>query len=87
MKIKNGFMLRKVGNQDVVVAVGEASRSFNGIIRLNESGSYLWQKLQSDITQEQLVADMLNDYDIDEATATADVSGFIAKLREADILE
>ena len=38
MKIKNGFMLRKVGAQNVVVAVGEASRSFNGIIRLNDSG-------------------------------------------------
>ncbi len=87
MKIKNGFMLRKVGNQDVVVAVGEASRSFNGIIRLNESGSYLWQKLLVDITKEQLVADMLNDYDIDEATAMADVSSFVVKLREADILE
>ena len=38
MKIKNGFMLRKVGSQNVVVAVGTASKDFNGIIRLNDSG-------------------------------------------------
>lgn len=41
MKIRKGFILRKVGEQNVVVAVGEASRSFNGIIRLNDSGRYL----------------------------------------------
>lgn len=43
MKIKDGFMLRKVGGQYVVVAFGEASRSFNGIIRLNETGKFLWE--------------------------------------------
>ena len=41
MKIKDGFMLRKVGGQNVVVAVGKASRDFNGIIRLNDTGKFL----------------------------------------------
>ena len=87
MKIKNGFMLRKVGEQNVVVAIGEASRSFNGIIRLNDSGKYLWEKLSQDTTEEQLLSDMLNDYDIDEATAKADIDRFIGSLKKADILE
>lgn len=87
MRIKKDFMLRKVGEQNVVVAVGEASRSFNGIIRLNDSGKYLWEKLSQDITEEQLVADMLNDYDIDEATAKADIGRFVSELTKAGILE
>lgn len=87
MKIKDGFMLRKVGAQNVVVAVGEASRSFNGIIRLNDSGRYLWEKLQSDITEEQLLSDMLTDYSIDDATARADIGNFVSALRKADLLE
>lgn len=87
MKIKEGFMLRKVGEQNVVVAVGEASRSFNGIIRLNDSGRYLWEKLSQDVTEEQLISDMLTDYEIDEATAKADISRFIDSLKKADILE
>ena len=87
MKIKKGFMLRRIGEQNVVVAVGEASRSFNGIIRLNDSGRYLWEKLQSDISEQELLQAMLNDFDIDESTASTDISAFIAKLKEAKLLE
>ncbi len=87
MKIKKGFILRKVGEQNVVVAVGSASRSFNGIIRLNDSGRYLWEKLQGGITEQELLQAMLNDFDIDEGTASADISAFIAKLEGAGLLE
>ena len=52
MKIRNGFMLRKVGGQNVVVAVGAASRDFNGIIKLNETGAFLWELLKSERTPE-----------------------------------
>ena len=47
MKIKQGFMLREVAGNYVVVAVGEASKKFNGVINLNESGAFIWKKSQS----------------------------------------
>lgn len=87
MKIKNGFLLRQVGEQNIVVAVGEESRNFNGIIRLNDTGRFLWENLQNDIPEKELVRIMLLEYDIDGATAEADVRGFIETLREADLLE
>ncbi len=87
MKIKNGFLLRQVGEQNVVVAVGEESRNFNGIIRLNETGRFLWENLQQDIPEKELVRIMLLEYDIDGATAEADVHNFIETLKEADLLE
>ncbi len=87
MKIRNGFLLRQVGDQNVVVPIGEESRDFNGIIRLNETGSYLWENLQSETTEKALVAAMLLEYDIDEATAAADVAGFIETLKEAGLLD
>ena len=40
MKVKNGFILRKVGKQYVVAATGEASRNFTGMIRLNEEAAF-----------------------------------------------
>lgn len=87
MKIKNGFLLRQVGEQNIVVAVGEESRNFNGIIRLNDTGRFLWENLQKDITEKELVRIMLLEYDIDGATAEADVADFIETLKEADLLE
>lgn len=86
MKIKNGFILRKVGGQNVVVAVGKASLEFNGIIRLNDTGKFLWEQMKGDITEEQLLNAMLNAYDIDRETAEKDISAFIDKLKGADLL-
>lgn len=86
MKIKSGFMLRKVGGRNVVVAVGAASREFNGIIKLNETGAFLWELLRTERTPEELTAALLEEYDIGEETAAADVGAFLKKLEEAELL-
>lgn len=86
MKIKNGFLLKKVGGQNVVVALGEASRSFNGIIRLNDTGVFLWQKLQQETSEEQLLAALTAEYAIGEEQAKSDIAEFIAALRKAALL-
>ena len=59
MKIKNGFILRDVGNKTFVVAVGELSKTFNGMITLNETGKYIWQLLDNEITEEEIVAKII----------------------------
>ncbi len=79
-------MLRQVGEQTIVVAVGSASRDFNGIIRLNDVGKFMWEALCEDCEENDLIIKILNTYDIDEATAKADVSEFIDKLKGADLL-
>lgn len=86
MKIKDGFMLRKVGGQNIVVALGEASRSFNGIIRLNDTGVFLWQKLQQETSEEQLLAALTAEYSVDPAQAKADIAEFLSTLKKAALL-
>lgn len=86
MKIKDGFMLRKVGSETVVVATGAASVGFNGIIRLNDTGEFLWGLLEQDTTEEAMAAAMLEEYDIDETTAKKDIAAFVGRLKEADLL-
>lgn len=86
MKIKDGFLLRKVGNETVVVATGAASIGFNGIIRLNDTGEFLWNLLQQDMSEDSLAAAMIEEYDIDEATARQDITAFVNRLKEADLL-
>ena len=87
MKIKDGFVLRQVGGSYVVVAVGLQTLDFKGMIRLNETGAFLWQKLAAgDCDEDGLVTAMTTEYDVDQATAQADVSAFIQSLKEADLL-
>ena len=87
MKIKEGFILRKVGVQFVVAATGKASEHFNGMMRLNESGAFAFRLMQQGITEEELTIRLMEEYEVSEQTARKDVAAFTAALREADALE
>ena len=87
MKIKDGFIVNKVGSQYVVVPVGEASMERHCMIRLNGTGTFLWEQLGANTTEDALVEALLAEYAVDEDTARADVATFLEKLRDADLLE
>lgn len=86
MKLKNGFLLREVAGQKVVLPT-EGALDLNMMITLNDTGAFLWEKLQSETTEEALVAALLEEYDVDEATAQKSVAAFVKKLSENDFLE
>ncbi len=87
MKLKAGFVLRQVAGSYVVVAVGLQTLDFKGMIRLNETGAFLWKQLaENECTEESLVTAMTNEYDVDDNTAASDVGAFVKSLREADLL-
>ncbi len=86
MKIKDGYMLREVAGNSVVVAVGKATLDFNGLITLNGSGTFLWKRLAEETSPEALLTALLGEYDIDEATAQKDIAEFIGKLKGADLI-
>ena len=87
MKIKKGFLLREVDGTAIVVAVGAAAREFNGMITLNSVGAFLWREIDKGATESDLVAALLNEYEVEEAVAAKDVSAFVYKMREAGILD
>lgn len=79
MRIKEGYILKKLGIGYVVVTVGEASKDFNGLIRLNPSGAFLWQSiLDGADTRQKLIDAMVNHYEaLDEVTACKDLDEFL----------
>jgi hypothetical protein len=86
MKIKDGYIKREVAGINMVVPVGEALVDFNGMITLNSSASFMWEQLQEEISEDELVKRVLEEYDIDEKTARADTEEFIEKLRQSNII-
>lgn len=87
MKIKQGFVLRKVAGQYVALAAGAELVDFNAMVSTNETGAFLWELLKSGAEMEELIEKMTAEYDVDEDTASADISEFTEKLNEAGILE
>ena len=85
MKIKDGFLLRQVAGQTGVLPTG-GDLDLNMMITLNDTGAFLWEKLQNDCTEADLVAALLADYDVDESTARECVESFVKKLSDHDFL-
>ena len=86
MKIKEGFVLREVAGNHVVIAVGKATQTFNGMIQLNQTGALLFSLLEKGCEQKDLVEAMIKEYEIDVQTAEQDVSEFVDSLKEANLL-
>ncbi len=87
MKVKSDFVLRKISDSYVVVPVGDSVVDFSGLINLNESGAILFKLLQKGAEETDLVDALLNEYNVDREVAEADVKKFVAKVKDADILE
>ena len=86
MKIKEGFILREVAGSYIVVAVGDAVKNFNGIIKLNQTSAFLWEKLVKGATKEQLVEALLGEYDVEKDVAEKGVKSFINTLIKANLI-
>lgn len=86
MRIKNGFVLREVAGQTMVIATGEASKDFHGMIRLNKTGKLIWQGLQEGKTVEQIVEHMQTAFEVEAEKAGEDVAAFVSKMEEMGFL-
>ena len=87
MKITEGFLLRKVANQSIVMPMGKKAFDFNRAITLNETAAFLWTILEKeDVTKEQLKQKLRAEYDVDETTAENDIDKFLNKLRENGLI-
>lgn len=87
MKIKEGYILREVAGSHVILPLGEATIDFNGMASLNDSGLFLFEHMQEETTEEELVKALLDHYDTDEETAKRDVTNFVNKIKGAGIVE
>ena len=87
MKIKEDFLLKTVAGRNIVVPVGAASLDFNAMITLNDTGAFLWKRLESGASEDELVSALLDEYDVDAARASDSVARFIGELEKADLLQ
>lgn len=89
MKVKNGFNLREVCGENIIVAEGDENIDFSNIISMNESSTYLWQEVQKldNFTIDTLTQLLCEQYEIDEATAKKDVTTLATQWAAAGIIE
>lgn len=86
MKIREGFLLRKVGESFVVIPVGENSVDFSSVITLNGTGAFVWECLEKAMPRDEIISAMMKEYAVDQAIAEQDLDAFIDRLGENDLL-
>ena len=82
MRIKNGFVLREVAGQTMVIATGEASKDFHGMIKLNNTGKVIWLGLQDGLSENEIVLRLQEQFDVDSEKAMQDTHAFIQQMEE-----
>ena len=80
MKQNPNYLLRNVADSLVLVPVGEATKEFPGMITMNPTSAYLWEKLAQPQTVDTLAAALLERYDVAQEKARQDVESFLGVL-------
>jgi hypothetical protein len=83
MKIKKDYVIKQIGKELVIVPIKDEAIRFNGIITVNKTGAFLFEQLQKDdLTEEQLVERVLDNYDAEEKIVRKDIFDFIKICQE-----
>ena len=87
MRIKDGFELREICGENVILSHGMENIDFSKIISLNETAAFLWKEAVGKDFDEQSLSDaLLVAYDVDAETARKDVERILSTWREIGLL-
>jgi len=87
MKIKEGFVLRRVLDEAIVIASGEASKNFHGMIKLNDSAADIWTWISEGFSEFEIAEKLSDKYELDSEKAKADVKNMISQMSDNGFLE
>lgn len=86
MKIRKELLKREVGGDVFLVPLGKTVYDSNGLFVLTELGAFIWDLLPQAETEEEILQNILQEYEVEEATARKDLTQFLDKLRDMNIL-
>lgn len=87
MKLKYNFVFQPLHTVTLAITVGEDARAFPGVIQLNDTGAGIMQMFLEDMTVDDAVKRLMEEYEADEADIRNAVEGIVSMLEEKDLLE
>lgn len=87
MKIANGFEIKKVLEQYVVIATGSLSEKFHGVIKLNRTAYEIWDLIEKGYSKEQIISRFTKKYSINEEKAKCSVEKIIKQMIDSGVIE
>lgn len=87
VKLKDGFVLRGIAGEHLLMPTGENITKYSGSVALNEVSAFIVEKLKEPLSKDDLLEFILAEYDVDRETAKKDLDALLAKLREYELLD
>ena len=87
MKKKDGFVLRDVCGEKVIIGEGIDAVDFGKLISMNETAAWLWEQADSEMDAEKLAKALVGEYDVEEAVAAHDVRAILEEWQRIGIVE
>ncbi|MCD7807958.1 MAG: PqqD family protein [Erysipelotrichaceae bacterium] len=87
MKIRENLVLRKIGDEFIIIPTGFDAITYQGLMSIDKFGALLWHQLIQDTTFEHIVDKVIEIYDVDETTARRDVKSYLDLLNKYQVLE
>ena len=87
MKLNSDFLIHDTGNGEMLIPVGEETKKFHGVIKLNSTGSEIVHLLEeNDLSMEELLNHFYEEYDEDREVIKQSVVEFVNKLKEINAI-
>ena len=87
MKIKEGYVIRQVMGNYVVIATGEESKNFHGMVKLNETAATIWNYIAEGKTEDEIAVCLMNEYDVEEERVRKDIKNTVQTLAAQGLVE
>lgn len=85
MKLKEGFVLKKIAGV-CVAAAADSALNLDGLITLNDTAKTMWLLLADGAEIDDLVKALTDEYEVSDEVARKAAVQFVEKLKELDIL-
>lgn len=86
MIIKKELMKREVAGECFLVPMGKSVYDYNGMFIMTELAAFIWDRLPQAQDEEEILQAILEEYEVEEAVARADLKAFLDKLRAMDVI-
>lgn len=88
MRLKDGYKLHPLGEDYILIGESSQRINFNSLVTLNATAAYLWQSVEGkEFDVHTLTQLLVEEYDVDAATAQHDAQATIEQWEAAKVVE
>ena len=87
MVAKQGFVLRNVVDEHILMPTGDNIGAFGGSVVMNDVSAFIWEKLQNPMSKEDLLQAVLDEFDVEKDMAERDLDSLLFNLKEYGVIE